>query len=227
MSEALLAVKGLSKVFNADKVPVHALKGLSFAINEGEFVAITGKSGCGKSTLLSILGLLDEASDGDYHLCGQPIRQLSAFQKAALRNRNIGWVFQNFNLVNDMTVMENIVLPLRYNKAVAKSQYRVLAQQVLEQVGLSDKIDSYPEQLSGGQQQRVAIARALVTKPDILLADEPTGNLDSASEEAIFNLFEQLNGEGVTILLVTHSQKLADKCARVLHIQDGELVTEH
>ncbi|WP_115720038.1 ABC transporter ATP-binding protein [Gallaecimonas mangrovi] len=224
MTDALLAVKALTKTFNADKVPVHALKALTFAIEQGEFVALTGHSGCGKSTLLSILGLLDEASAGDYWLSGHHIRDLSAFQKAALRNRNIGWVFQNFNLISDMTVLENIVLPLQYNKAIAKSQYRSLAETVLAEVGLSDKVDSYPDQLSGGQQQRVAIARALITKPDILLADEPTGNLDSVSEQAIFELFKKLNAEGVTILLVTHSARLAEQCSRVLHMKDGELV---
>lgn len=223
MTLRLLETRELKKTFNAKNIPVQALRGINLIVNEGEFVCITGKSGCGKSTLLSILGLLDNATSGEYILCNKNLASLSNYQKAVLRNQHIGWIFQNFNLINDMTVLQNIILPLRYNRHVSKSLYRERAEAVLKDVGLLNKIEQYPEQLSGGEQQRVAIARALITQPNILLADEPTGNLDSVNEQIIFNLLIDLNSRGVTILLVTHSTKLAEKCGRIVHIQDGLL----
>lgn len=223
MATVLLKTDDLTKTFNANKVPVQAVRGISLTVHEGEFVAITGKSGCGKSTLLSILGLLDTPTSGQYQLCGEELSRLSGYQKAALRNRHIGWIFQNFNLINDMTVAENVMLPLKYNRAISKSSYQQRASKVLADVGLADKGDAYPSELSGGQQQRVAIARALITEPDILLADEPTGNLDSQTEAAIFSLLAELHQRGVTILLVTHSRKLAEQCQRILTISDGTL----
>ena len=224
MAAVLLKTENLTKVFNPNRVPVHALRGISLTIHEGEFVAISGKSGCGKSTLLSILGLLDTPTSGQYQLCGADLAQLSGYQQAALRNRHIGWVFQNFNLINDMTVAENVMLPLKYNQAWPKSTYTERVNKVLNDVGLDDKAGAYPSELSGGQQQRVAIARALITEPDILLADEPTGNLDSQTEQAIFSLLSDLHRRGVTILLVTHSRNLAQQCQRILTISDGALV---
>lgn len=221
MSSILIQTRELTKTFGSKHVPMQALKGISLNINDRDFVCITGKSGCGKSTLLSILGLLDTATSGEYILCGKNLATLSSYQKAILRNQHIGWIFQNFNLINDMTVLQNIILPLRYNPNVPKSQYRNRAEAVLKDVGIVDKIDNYPAQLSGGEQQRVSIARALITQPSILLADEPTGNLDSINEQIIFDLLTDLNCRGVTILLVTHSTKLADKCGRIIRIEDG------
>lgn len=224
MDELLIETRQLTKHFNQLQVTTEVLKGLDLQVHRGEMLAIEGRSGSGKSTLLSILGLLDNASGGEYQLCGSPVHKLSAYQKAVLRNRHIGWIFQHFNLINDMTVAENIVLPLRYHADIKRRDYATRVQAVLEQVRLPEKTDQYPPQLSGGQQQRVAIARALVTQPDLLLADEPTGNLDSESSEVIFKLLQELHTKGATVLIVTHDPELARRCPRRCYMQDGVFI---
>jgi putative ABC transport system ATP-binding protein len=221
MDELLIETRKLSKSFSQLQVTTEVLKGLDLKIRRGDMLAIEGRSGSGKSTLLSILGLLDNASGGEYLLCGEPVHKLTAYQKAVLRNRHIGWIFQNFNLINDMTVAENIALPLRYHSHIPRRDYKQRVDEVLEQVGLPEKPSQYPPQLSGGQQQRVAIARALVTSPDLLLADEPTGNLDSESSEIIFQLLLELHAKGATVLLVTHDPELAKRCQRRCYMEDG------
>lgn len=224
----LLEVTELQKVYRADGVENAVLKGVSFDINEGEFIAIVGPSGCGKSTLLSILGLLDSPTTGEYKLCGQSLNALSTYQKSQLRNQQIGWIFQNFNLVGKMTALENVCLPLRYHADIKKSDYRAKALAMLEQVGMAEHANMYPNQLSGGQQQRVAIARALVTSPELILADEPTGNLDSENAELVFQLLKDIHQAGATILMVTHANELAAQCQRQFNMRDGLIVSaEH
>lgn len=223
MADYLLKTENLCKIFGKGAAQTYALKDISLHINSGEFIAITGQSGCGKSTLLSILGLLDTPTSGDYRLCGRNIQQLSNYQKSSLRNRNLGWIFQNFNLINDMTVLENVMLPLRYSKGITTAQMKQAAIECLQEVGIADKANSHPSELSGGQQQRVAIARAIIQRPDILLADEPTGSLDSENAEQIFQLLHKLNASGMTILLVTHARELAKRCNRIIKMKDGQL----
>lgn len=221
MSDTLIEMKSLSKVFGNGKTQFKALDGVDLTIQRGEFVALEGASGSGKSTLLSIIGLLDTQSMGEYSLAGYPVHKLSSYQRATLRNQHVGWVFQNFNLVNDMTVLENVMLPLRYHPLIEKAQFEERALQSLRQVNIEDKTENYPSELSGGQQQRVAIARALVTEPDLILADEPTGNLDSTTSDQILALLESLHANGATILMVTHDQKVAARCKRRLQLEDG------
>ncbi|HCU64394.1 MAG TPA: ABC transporter ATP-binding protein [Rheinheimera sp.] len=224
MQDVLIQTDRLTKSFKSAGAPMDALKGVSLTVTRGEFLAIEGPSGCGKSTLLSILGLLDLPTGGSYELCGQKVSSLSRYQQSVLRNRHIGWIFQNFNLIGDMTVLENLILPLRYDNSVKKSTYQSKALSVIERMGLTDKAMQYPGQLSGGQQQRVAIARALVMEPDLLLADEPTGNLDSENAERVFNLLAELNSQGATIIMVTHAPELARRCKRVVTMLDGLVV---
>ncbi|MFN6971023.1 MAG: ABC transporter ATP-binding protein [Rheinheimera sp.] len=226
MAELLLEIRQADKSFRQGKLTIPVLHQLDLCVERGEFVALEGRSGSGKSTLLSIIGLLDQFSSGEYLLLGQSVNQLSAYQQSVLRNRDIGWIFQNFNLIADMTVAENIMLPLRYLSGVKSSSFQQRVKQVLAQVELSDKYHSYPEQLSGGQQQRVAIARALVTQPSLLLADEPTGNLDSESADIVFNILQQQHRQGATILLVTHESDLAARCQRRLQLHDGRFAVE-
>lgn len=226
MSEQLIELKGITRTFSNHAGQVTVLENINFAMCRGEFVAIEGRSGSGKSTLLSIIGLLDKPSSGTYMLCGESVNSLSVFQQSLLRNRHIGWIFQNFNLIGDMTVAENVILPLRYHDQVDKSEYVERAKEVLEKVELADKWENYPDQLSGGQQQRVAIARALVTKPDLLLADEPTGNLDSESADIVFRLLSQLHNQGASIVLITHDPELASRCQHQYYLQDGRFVTQ-
>jgi len=221
MAELLLEIRQADKSFRQGKLTIPVLHQLDLCVERGEFVALEGRSGSGKSTLLSIIGLLDQFTSGEYLLLGQSVNKLSAYQQSVLRNRDIGWIFQNFNLIADMTVAENIMLPLRYLRGVKSSSFQERVKQVLAQVELSDKYHSYPEQLSGGQQQRVAIARALVTQPSLLLADEPTGNLDSESADIVFNILQQQHRQGATILLVTHEPDLAARCQRRLQLHDG------
>lgn len=223
-AETLIDIRQASKVFTQGKLQLPVLQALDFQVTRGEFVAIEGRSGSGKSTLLSIIGLLDSFSAGEYLLLGQSVPGLSAYQHSVLRNRHIGWIFQNFNLISSMTVAENVSLPLRYLAGVKAADYRSRAAQVLAQVELSDKLDAYPEQLSGGQQQRVAIARALITNPSLLLADEPTGNLDSQSAEIVMNLLTRLHQDGATVLMVTHDPQLAARAQRRLYLADGQFV---
>ncbi|QBL08017.1 ABC transporter ATP-binding protein [Rheinheimera sp. D18] len=223
MADYLLKTENLSKVFGKGSAQTYALNDISLHVETGDFIAITGPSGCGKSTLLSILGLLDNPTSGDYRLCNRNIRQLSNYQKSHLRNRSLGWIFQNFNLICDMTVLENVMLPLRYTKGISAAQMKKSAIECLQQVSIADKANSLPSELSGGQQQRVAIARAIVQHPDILLADEPTGSLDSENAEQIFQLLQKLNIGGMTILLVTHARELAERCNRIIRMKDGQL----
>jgi len=213
----------LCKSFKIGKKDYKVLNDINLSILSGEMCSIVGPSGSGKSTLLSILGLLDNASQGDFEICNTSVKTLSRYQKAVLRNKNIGWIFQNFNLIGDMTIAENIALPLTFDSSIKKDSYQSRIEQVTRKVGLIEKLDNYPSELSGGQQQRVAIARALITEPDILLCDEPTGNLDSQNAELIMELFHQLHSDGRTILLITHSESIANQCQKIYSIVDGQL----
>jgi len=221
--DAMIQVHDLRKTYRMGEIDVPALRGVSFSIQRGEFVAIMGPSGSGKSTLMNLLGCLDTPSDGQYVLDGLPVEQLERNLLAAVRNRKIGFVFQQFNLLPRQTALENVALPLVYLGGVSAQERQDRAKQVLEQVGLGDRLGHRPKELSGGQQQRVAIARALITKPALLLADEPTGNLDSHSSAEIMVLFEELNRQGITIVLVTHDPDIAAHAARVLAVHDGLL----
>jgi putative ABC transport system ATP-binding protein len=224
-SEPLIRLEGVSKIFYADEVETHALSGVDLEIRPGEFVSIAGPSGCGKSTLLSIVGLLDSPTDGGYSIHGKPVGNLSIDERSRIRNREIGFVFQAFNLIGDLTVFENVELPLTYRN-MATSERRRRVQEVLERVGMAHRKNHYPAQLSGGQQQRVAVARALGGRPSILLADEPTGNLDSKNSEAVMNLLKELHGEGATICMVTHDPSYAGMADRTIHLVDGHITEE-
>jgi putative ABC transport system ATP-binding protein len=224
-TQALIHLDGVTKVFFTDEIETHALAGVHLEIKVGEFLAIAGPSGCGKSTLLSILGLLDSPTDGTYILNNQPVANLSLSDRTRIRNREIGFIFQAFNLIGDLTVFENVELPLTY-RSMASAERKQRVQQVLERVGMAHRMKHYPSQLSGGQQQRVAVARALVGQPSILLADEPTGNLDSKNSEAVMDLLRQLHGEGATICMVTHDPRFAGVADRSIHLFDGRIVEE-
>ena len=223
--QTLLRLEGVTKVFLTDEVETHALSGIHLEINAGEYVAIAGPSGCGKSTLLSILGLLDSPSDGNYWLNNKPVQDLKLSERARIRNREIGFIFQSFNLIGDLTVYENVELPLTYRK-MGSAERKQRVHEALEKVGMSHRMRHYPSQLSGGQQQRVAVARALAGKPSILLADEPTGNLDSRNGEAVMELLQQLHREGATICMVTHDERFARHAERTIHLFDGKVVEE-
>jgi len=215
----------LSKVFRTEEVETTALNEVSFEIREGEFVAVMGPSGCGKSTLLNILGLLDNPSNGQYHFLDQEVSNYTEKQRANLRKRNIGFVFQNFNLIDELSVFENVELPLIYlGYSAAERKQRV--EEVLEQMQIMHRRNHFPLQLSGGQQQRVAVCRAVVAKPHIILADEPTGNLDSTHGDEVMHLLEELNKNGTTIIMVTHSQRDASYAQRIIRLFDGQIVTE-
>ncbi|MGH9711353.1 MAG: ABC transporter ATP-binding protein [Candidatus Acidiferrales bacterium] len=224
-TKALIHLDGVTKVFFTDEIETHALAGVHLEIKVGEFLSIAGPSGCGKSTLLSILGLLDSPTDGAYTLNNQPVANLSLSDRTRIRNREIGFIFQAFNLIGDLTVFENVELPLTY-RSMASAERKQRVQQVLERVGMAHRMKHYPSQLSGGQQQRVAVARALVGQPSILLADEPTGNLDSKNSEAVMDLLRQLHGEGATICMVTHDPRFASVADRSIHLFDGRIVEE-
>ena len=223
--DALLRLEGVTKVFLTDEVETHALSGIHLEINRGEFVSIAGPSGCGKSTLLSILGLLDTPSDGTYWLNGKGVQDLNLGDRARIRNREIGFIFQAFNLIGDLTVFENVELPLTY-RGMPGSERKKAVQEALERVGMAHRVKHYPSQLSGGQQQRVAVARALVGQPSILLADEPTGNLDSQNGEQVVNLLTDLHKSGATICMVTHDQRYARFADRTVHLFDGKVLEE-
>ncbi len=223
--ETLIKLDAVTKVFVTDEVETHALAGIHMDIKKGEYVAIAGPSGCGKSTLLAILGLLDSPSGGSYTLKGKPVENLKLSERARIRNREIGFIFQAFNLIGDLTVYENVELPLTYRGMAAKER-RDRVQEALERVGMSHRMKHYPSQLSGGQQQRVAVARAVVGKPSILLADEPTGNLDSKNSENVMDLLESLHKEGATICMVTHDPRFARYAQRTIHLFDGRVVEE-
>lgn len=222
--EALISMRKLGKAFLTEEIETHALADVDVELKRGEFVSIAGPSGCGKSTLLSIMGLLDSPSSGDYFLKGQDVSDLSVRQRSQLRNREIGFIFQAFNLIGDLTVRENIDLPLTY-RGMPAGDRNDRVQQALEKVDMAHRTNHYPSQLSGGQQQRVAVARALAGSPAILLADEPTGNLDSKNGTAVMELLKELHGEGTTICMVTHDPRFASFAERSLHLFDGRVVT--
>ena len=223
--KSLIHLEGVTKVFYTDEVETHALAGVHLEIKNGEFLSIAGPSGCGKSTLLSILGLLDSPSDGSYWINQQEVAKLSLSDRTRIRNREIGFIFQAFNLICDLTVYENVELPLTY-RSMAAGERKKRVQEVLERVGMAHRTKHYPSQLSGGQQQRVAVARALVGSPSILLADEPTGNLDSKNSEAVIDLLRQLHREGATICMVTHDPRYSSIADRTIHLFDGSIVEE-
>jgi putative ABC transport system ATP-binding protein len=224
-TDALILLEGVTKVFLTDEVETHALSGIHLEIRNGEYVSIAGPSGCGKTTLLSILGLLDTPSEGRYRLNAKQVAELSFSDRARIRNQEIGFIFQAFNLIGDLTVYENVELPLTYRGMAAKER-KERVQEALERVGMSHRMKHYPSQLSGGQQQRVAVARAVVGKPSILLADEPTGNLDSRNSEAVMDLLAELHKEGATICMVTHDPRFARYADRTIHLFDGRVVEE-
>jgi len=219
----LIRLEGVSKVFVTDEVETHALSEVSLEIARGEYVSVAGPSGCGKSTLLSILGLLDSPTLGKYWLNGQPVQDLDHGQQARIRNREIGFIFQSFNLIGDLTVFENVELPLSYRGMVA-SERRKKVSEALARVAMAHRVKRYPAQLSGGEQQRVAVARALAGQPAVLLADEPTGNLDSKNGEAVIELLRELHRAGATIVMVTHDPHFASYATRSVHLFDGRLV---
>ena len=219
----MIKVTDLSKVFRTEEIETTALNGVSFEINDGEFVAIMGPSGCGKSTLLNILGLLDNPSGGSYMLLGSEVGQLKEKERTKFRKGNIGFVFQSFNLIDELDVYENVELPLRYLN-ISSSERKQKVTEILKRMGISHRAKHFPQQLSGGQQQRVAIARAVVSSPKLILADEPTGNLDSKNGKEVMDLLAELNAEGTTIVMVTHSQKDAAVAQRVINLFDGQIV---
>jgi putative ABC transport system ATP-binding protein len=223
--QPLIRLEGVTKVFYTDEVETHALSGVHLEIHKGEFVSIAGPSGCGKSTLLSILGLLDTPSDGDYSLNTRNVSDLHMSERARIRNREVGFIFQSFNLIGDLNVFENVELPLTY-RGMRASERRERVKDALERVGMSHRAKHLPSQLSGGQQQRVAVARAVAGDPAILLADEPTGNLDSVNSEAVMDLLEELHKQGATICMVTHDPRYARHADRTIHLFDGRVVEE-
>ena len=223
--ESLIVLDGVTKVFVTDEVETHALSGIQLDLKKGEYLSIAGPSGCGKSTLLAILGLLDTPTDGTYTLNSRPVSGLKLSERARIRNREIGFIFQAFNLIGDLTVYENVELPLTY-RGMGSAERKKRVQEALERVGMSHRMKHYPSQLSGGQQQRVAVARALGGDPAILLADEPTGNLDSANGEAVMNLLKDLHRNGATICMVTHDPRYAQFADRTIRLFDGRIVEE-
>jgi putative ABC transport system ATP-binding protein len=224
-AEPLIRLEGLTKVFTTDEVETHALSGIHLEIRRGEYIAISGPSGCGKSTLLSILGLLDSPSDGSYVLDGDEVGTLDLARRSRIRNRQIGFIFQSFNLIGELTVFENVELPLTY-RGMRAAERKLRVQEALERVGMAHRARHLPTQLSGGQQQRVAVARALAGQPSILLADEPTGNLDSRNGDAVMELLRDLHQAGSTICMVTHDARFARHADRTVHLFDGRVVDE-
>lgn len=222
----MIHLDGVTKVFVTDEVETHALSGIHIDIKRGEYVSISGPSGCGKSTLLAILGLLDSPSTGTYILNNKPVQSLKLSERARIRNREIGFIFQAFNLIGDLNVYENVELPLTY-RGMASAERKKKVHEALERVGMSHRIKHYPSQLSGGQQQRVAVARALAGDPSILLADEPTGNLDSQNGEQVMDLLRELHRGGATICMVTHDPRYARYADRSIHLFDGRVVEEN
>lgn len=224
MTETLIKLQGVKKVFRTDEVETYALNNINLTINEGEYVSISGPSGCGKSTLLSLLGLLDVMSDGQYILAGHEVAGISKADRARIRNQKIGFVFQAFNLISDLSVEENVELPLTYRDDLSKEQRQQMVADALAKVDMTPRAKHYPSQLSGGQQQRVAVARAIAGKPAIVLADEPTGNLDSKNADAVMDLLDKLHADGATICMVTHDPRSASKADRIIELFDGQIV---
>jgi putative ABC transport system ATP-binding protein len=222
----LIRLDGVGKVFYTEEVETHALANVHLEIEPGEYVAIAGPSGGGKTTLLSILGLLDTPTSGTYELAGRPVAGLGAAERARIRNREIGFIFQAFNLIGDLTVYENVELPLTYRGDLSAAERKERVTEALERVGMAHRVRHYPSQLSGGQQQRVAVARAIAGRPSVLLADEPTGNLDSTNGEAVMELLRELHREGATICMVTHDPRYAEHAERSVHLFDGQIVRD-
>jgi putative ABC transport system ATP-binding protein len=223
--QSLIRLEGIKKVFYTDEVETHALADIHLEINKGEYIAIAGPSGCGKSTLLSILGLLDTPTEGNYSLNDKPVADLNLSERARIRNREVGFIFQSFNLIGDLSVYENVELPLTY-RGMKSSERKERVNRALERVGMAHRAKHLPSQLSGGQQQRVAVARAVAGDPLILLADEPTGNLDSRSGEAVMELLRELHQGGATVCMVTHDPRYARHAERTIHLFDGRVVEE-
>ena len=222
----LIELKDITKTYFLGEIDVPVLKGITLSIDKGEYVALMGASGSGKSTLMNILGCLDRQTTGDYLLDGEEVGRASGDRRALVRNQKIGFVFQSFNLLPRTTALENVIMPLSYTAGnLSRRECRERGIAMLRRVGLSDRIYHYPSQLSGGQQQRVAIARALVNRPPVLFADEPTGNLDSKTSEEVMQMFSELNAEGITVILVTHSVEIANFAKRSIHVQDGRIVS--
>jgi putative ABC transport system ATP-binding protein len=223
--QPLIEIEAMTKVFYTEEIETHALAGVHLSIARGEYVAMSGPSGCGKSTLLSIIGLLDTPTAGKYELNGRPVENLKFAERSRIRNQEIGFIFQSFNLIGDLTVFENVELPLTY-RGMSAGDRKTLVTQALDRVGMAHRAKHLPSQLSGGQQQRVAVARALAGKPAILLADEPTGNLDSRNGEAVMNLLKELHAGGATICMVTHDERFAQHADRTVHLFDGRVVED-
>ena len=221
----VIDLTGISKRFSTEEVDTYALRGVDLRIDKGEFVAVSGPSGCGKSTLMAVLGLLTGFEQGSYHLAGRDVGTLNGDARATVRNRHIGFVFQSFNLIGDLSVLDNVALPLKFRGGVSRAERARRAEASLQRVGLAQRLKHHPHQLSGGQQQRVAIARALVGEPDLILADEPTGNLDSQNAETVMGLFDELHRGGATIGMVTHDAGLASRAQRIVHMLDGRVQT--
>ena len=226
MSQMIISIERMTKVFYTDEIETHALSGVHLEIARGEYVAMSGPSGCGKSTLLSIIGLLDTPTEGRYMLNGKEVANLNFGDRSRIRNQEIGFIFQSFNLIGDLTVAENVELPLTYRAGMPGAERKKRVQESLERVNMAHRMRHYPAQLSGGQQQRVAVARALAGSPSILLADEPTGNLDSKNGEAVMKLLKELHDEGSTICMVTHDPRFAAHAERQVHLFDGKVVAE-
>ncbi len=226
MAEPLIHIEGLTKVFYTDEIETHALSGVHLTIERGEYLAMSGPSGCGKSTLLSIIGLLDTPTGGQYQLNGKQVANLNFADRSRIRNQEIGFIFQSFNLIGDLTVAENVELPLTYRSGMGSAERKRRVTDALERVNMAHRMRHYPAQLSGGQQQRVAVARALAGSPSILLADEPTGNLDSRNGEAVMKLLQELHADGATICMVTHDPRFAAHAERQIHLFDGKVVAE-
>ena len=225
-AQPLIQIEELTKVFYTDEIETHALSGIHLTVNKGEYVAMSGPSGCGKSTLLSIIGLLDTPTSGRYSLNGRTVENLGFAERSRIRNQEIGFIFQSFNLIGDLTVYENVELPLTYRQRMPASDRKMRVTEALERVGMAHRMRHYPSQLSGGQQQRVAVARALAGKPSLLLADEPTGNLDSKNGESVMELLRDLHRDGATICMVTHDPRFAKHAQREVHLFDGKVVAE-
>jgi len=226
-AQPLIRLEGLTKVFYTDEVETHALAGIHLELRRGEYAAIAGPSGCGKSTLLSLLGLLDSPTEGGYWLNEKPVADLSLAERTRIRNQEIGFIFQNFNLIGDLSVFENVELPLTYRfPSLPTAERKERVGEALDKVGMGHRAKHLPSQLSGGQQQRVAVARALVGRPLILLADEPTGNLDSKNGEAVMELLRELHQDGATVCMVTHDTRYAEHAERTIHLFDGRIVEE-
>lgn len=226
MSDDLIILENLQKIFLTEEVATHALSDISLRINQGEYVSISGPSGCGKSTLLSLLGLLDTATSGTYQLANQDVSNISKRERARIRNQEIGFIFQSFNLISDLDMEENVELPLTYRSDLNKTQRKQMVKEALATVDMAHRSKHYPAQLSGGQQQRVAVARAIAGRPSILLADEPTGNLDTKNAEAVMDLLDKLHAEGATICMVTHDPRSAERSQRKIDVLDGRVVSD-